>query len=140
MKGKNIRQCSRSDFGDFVKVESRWNDLDALGHINNAVYLTYLESARIHLAKKWNFKEPPFIMAALKIDYYKQITFPSAIYIGQKISRLGTKSFDIMSGMFAREDIDPSAAAVTTLVCFDYQTQTAIPVPDIIIEEYNRTV
>ena len=43
----NTKSLKRKDFKYFTSVESRWRDMDVLGHINNATYLTYFESARI---------------------------------------------------------------------------------------------
>jgi len=49
----NIEIVKRSDFKSFFDMKTRWKDMDALGHINNATFLTYLESGRIELVKKW---------------------------------------------------------------------------------------
>ena len=49
-------------------------------------------------------------MASIKIDYYKQLTHPAELVVGQKISRLGTKSFDILSIL---------SAAALLLICLN---------------------
>ena len=51
----------RSEFESFFEIETRWKDMDALGHINNATFLTYLESGRIELVKKWDFKKHAYV-------------------------------------------------------------------------------
>ncbi len=122
----------RSEFESFFEIETRWKDMDALGHINNATFLTYLESGRIELLKKWDFKKPPFIQASTKIDYLRQLSHPATLQIGQKISRVGHKSFDILTGIFVADEEKPVAQAVTTLVAFDYESQKTIPVPEVI--------
>lgn len=122
-------QVNHSEFHDFFEMETRWKDLDAMGHINNSVFLTYLESSRINLFKQLKFKDVPFIMASIKLDYLKQIKHPSKLVIGNKISRLGNKSFDILSGIFVENDLEPAAIAVITCVCFDYKKQETISVP-----------
>ena len=122
----------RSEFESFFEIETRWKDMDALGHINNATFLTYLESGRIELLKKWDFKKPPFIQASTKIDYLHQLAHPASLHIGQKISRVGHKSFDILTGIFVEGEEEPTAQAVTTLVTFDYESQKTIPVPEVI--------
>ncbi|MFQ6616143.1 MAG: acyl-CoA thioesterase [Fidelibacterota bacterium] len=133
----------RSDFDTFEKMTTRWKDMDAVGHVNNATYLTYLESARIHYIQKRGFahekaNEVPFIVASIKIDFLKQVVHPAVLFVGQKIVRVGNTSFDILSGIFKDEEDEPSATAVTTMVCFDYKTGKAIPVPRIIREELER--
>jgi acyl-CoA thioester hydrolase len=128
----NPQTITRSDFKSFITIETRWKDMDALGHINNATFLTYLESGRIELVKKWDFKKPPFIQASTKIDYLRQLSHPATLQIGQKISRVGHKSFDILTGIFVEGEEEPTAQAVTTLVTFDYESQKTVPVPEVI--------
>ena len=128
----NIKIVKRSDFKSFFDMKTRWKDMDALGHINNATFLTYLESGRIELVKKWDFKKPPFIQASTKIDYLRQLSHPASLQIGQKISRVGHKSFDILTGIFEEGEEKPVAQAVTTLVGFDYESQKTVSVPEVI--------
>ncbi|HIA29645.1 MAG TPA: acyl-CoA thioesterase [Candidatus Marinimicrobia bacterium] len=128
----NIEIVKRSDFKSFFDMKTRWKDMDALGHINNATFLTYLESGRIELVKKWDFKKPPFIQASTKIDYLRQLSHPASLQIGQKISRVGHKSFDILTGIFEEGEEKPVAQAVTTLVGFDYESQKTVSVPEVI--------
>src|SRR5215831_14945661 len=47
---------TRDQFIYWKTVEVRWSDMDAQGHVNNAVYFTYLESARVELIRKTGFK------------------------------------------------------------------------------------
>lgn len=128
----NIEIVKRSDFKSFFDMKTRWKDMDALGHINNATFLTYLESGRIELVKKWDFKKPPFIQASTKIDYLRQLSHPASLQIGQRISRVGHKSFDILTGIFEEDEEKPVAQAVTTLVGFDYESQKTVSVPEVI--------
>ena len=89
------------------KVQTRWKDMDAFGHINNAVYLTYYEDARTTHFKRWKLdnKNKSIIVASIHIDYFNQIKHPSRITIGSKISRIGNTSFDIESSIFIRDII-----------------------------------
>ena len=104
--------------------------MDKIGHINNAIYLTYYESARVDLFHKWNYKKVPFIMVSAKLDYLKQLHHPSKLHIGSKIDRVGKTSFDIKSAIFSNNDELPSSTALITCVCYDYQKQIATPVPN----------
>ena len=58
-----------------------------------------MEDARVALFSRWgiNYKETGLIVAGIKIDYLQQIEHPSKLEIGSRISRLGTKSFDLES-------------------------------------------
>ena len=93
-----------SDFPFNHNLKTRWRDLDAFQHINNATILSYMEDARVALFSRWgiNYKETGLIVAGIKIDYLQQIEHPSKLEIGSRISRLGTKSFDLESVIFLK--------------------------------------
>ena len=86
-----------SDFPFHYELQTRWKDMDAFGHVNNAVFLSYIEDARITFFKRWNICDDKrsIIMASAKIDYLRQIDHPSHLIVGERISRIGRKSFDI---------------------------------------------
>ena len=140
MKNKNI---DKADFIYFKQVEARWGDMDGLRHINNAKYLTYLETARLEYLStlgidinRWNSKES-VILASMKIDYHKQSSYPNIYEIGCKISRLGDKSFDIFNGIFESSSSELIVTGTFTIVCFDYHLQKTISIPDSIKNAYH---
>ena len=114
------------------EFKTRWKDMDLFGHVNNAVFLTYIEDARIMYFKSWNVteKKRSLIVASIKIDYLRQIEYPSDLIVGQKISRIGNSSFDIQSGIFLNNDPKPAANSVVSCVCFDYEQSKSVPVYD----------
>ena len=128
------------DYPIHSELQTRWRDLDAFGHVNNAVFATYIENARGTLFKKWNL---PFdgtgqslIVAAITINYYQQLKHPTDIVIGQKISRIGNSSFDVESALFNKKDqIRPIATSKVVVVCFDFEQQKSVPVFEQIIED-----
>ena len=140
MKNKNI---DKADFIYFKKIESRWGDMDGLRHINNAKYLTFLETARLEYLStlgidinRWDSKES-VILASMKIDYHKQSSYPNIYEIGCKISRIGNKSFDIFNAIFESSSNNLILTGTFTIVCFDYHLQKTIPVPDSIKNAYH---
>ena len=128
-----------NDFNFHYKIETRWKDLDAFQHINNAVYATYIESARVDLFKRWGIPGTntgkSIIMASLKISYLKQLKHPSLLVIGQRLCRLGKTSFDIESIIFDEEQ-NPVCHAIVVAVCFDFDSQKSIDVYESIISDY----
>lgn len=118
----------RSDFKFFIEYKTRWKDMDCIGHVNNATFLTFVESARLELVQKWGYENVPIIMASIKIDYLQQLKHPADLEIGQSVSRIGNTSFDILTGIFKKDDDFPITLSTTTLVCFDYKTQKPIKV------------
>ena len=123
-----------SDFKFIIELDTRWADMDWIGHVNNATFLTYIESARIKLIEDLGFLEVPIIMASIKIDYINQLKYPATMQIGQKISRIGNSSFDILTGIFEKTKETLITLSTTTLVCYDYKAQKSIKVPNKIIE------
>jgi acyl-CoA thioester hydrolase len=85
---------------EFVYRERvRFRDLDAMGHVNNAVFLTYLEQARFHFLEHLGLarveEEPPLILARVEIDFRAPAEFGEDVAIGVRAGRVGTKSFEL---------------------------------------------
>jgi len=121
-----------------AKLSTRWKDLDAFGHINNAVYLSYIENARVQLFNLWNitFSGKSIMVVSAQIDYVAQLFHPESLDIGQKVTRVGTKSFDITSGLY-KEDGTLACHAIVTCVCFDFNKNKSVPVYPKIIETFH---
>jgi len=120
-------------------IKTRWKDLDAFGHVNNAVFLSYVEDARILFFKRWgiNYEERSLIVASAKVDYLCQVSHPSNLVIGQKVSRIGTKSFDIYSVIFIENNSLPVCETTIVSVAFDFIQNKPVNVYQAIIDDYN---
>ncbi len=112
--------------------------MDGMRHINHATYLAYLETARLkYLASlclnvsDWE-ADKSVILGSMKIDYIQQSTHPNTYEIGNRIIRLGKKSFDLFSAIFEAGNEIPVVIGTFTLITFNYGTQETIFVPDII--------
>lgn len=120
-----------------IPVEVRFADLDVLGHLNNAKYLTYAEQARILYVKEicgWdmNWQNLGMILARTEIDYKLPIAFGDAVVVYLRTSRIGGKSFDLEYIITRqRGDSAPEIAATikTIMVSYDYEQDTSISVP-----------
>lgn len=82
-------------------IEVRFRDVDALGHVNNAVVVTFLEVARYawwrdYLAGR-PFEDEGFLIARIEVDYRRPILISDAIRVEVRCSRVGTSSFDLQS-------------------------------------------
>ena len=130
-----------SDFTFLYKLDTRWRDLDAFQHVNNAIYATYIESARVDLFKRWgilgNNTGESIIMASLKIDYLAQLKHPTSMVIGQKITRIGKTSFDIESVIFDDQGKNICIGLVVA-VCYDFNNQKPVQVYDSIQNDYGK--
>ena len=142
--GNNLdyKTLTQTDFIFIKNVDSRWRDMDAIGHINNATYLTFFETARVDFLKQLGFDllkrdvDNSVILASMKVDYIKQSVHPSTYNIGCRITRLGNKSFDLFSAIFVEKELSPIVIGVFTLVAFNYKTQKTIPLNEDITSNY----
>jgi acyl-CoA thioester hydrolase len=71
-------------------IQVRWRDVDALGHVNNAAIVTYLETARTEL---WRDRfgggsAIPFVVARVEVAYRRQIRLDDAVQVGLRIAAL----------------------------------------------------
>ena len=108
-----------------------WRDQDALGHVNNAVYLTYIENAREDYWRAFDpsFKVFPFIMARVEIDYVVPITWRDTIAIKMWISRFGNSSFDF-SYTLETADGQIAARSRSVQVMFDHESNNKLVIDD----------
>lgn len=119
-------------------IEVRYADIDVMGHVNNAIFLNYFEQGRIsffqqNFGDSWDWNKYGIIVARNEIDYLKPVLLHDKIYVTAEIGKMGNKSFQMTMRVFKAEggeEID-CARGVVTVVCFDYQQKTTIPVPDV---------
>ena len=114
----------------FVHRETvRFRDLDGMGHVNNAVYLTYLEQARL----AWfgtgdGFALDDVILARTEVDFRSPLQVGEEVEIGVRPARIGTKSFELEYELRAGGRLVAEAKSV--LVGYDYDRGESIPVPE----------
>ena len=101
----------------------RFRDCDAMGHVNNAVYSTYLEEARIGVLGDL----VDFILARVEIDFRSELRMGEEVEVRTRCSRVGTKSFDLEHVIAA--DGRVVAEAKSVLVSYDYGKGASVPVP-----------
>jgi acyl-CoA thioester hydrolase len=114
-------------------LDVRFRDLDSLGHVNNAVYATYLESARIDFYQHLTglpLEELNIILAELTISYKAPAYFNDRLAIGVRVGSFGTKSFTMEYAIARAADEALIASGRSVLVTYDYKAGKTIPVPD----------
>ena len=115
-------------------VEVRWRDLDAMNHVNNAVYFTYLEQARVHYLRELGLiPEMPsgvgFILAEARCQYTSPLTLGERVTVRIRVSDLGRSSF-VFTYRMEGQDGRLVAEARSTQVCYDYGKERSIPLSD----------
>lgn len=107
-------------------------DLDGFGHVNNAVYLTYVENARVAYLRQVvgarTLEEIRNIIAGVTIEFRAQVSYGDELEIGVRTDRIGTKSFQL-AYRIVRQDGEVVAEVSSTQVMFDFDANRAIAVP-----------
>lgn len=133
--GVSINSDTHDDLFRFsITVEVRWRDLDPMGHVNNAVYFTYLEQARFQYLRELELvpSDPSavgFILAEASCQFHSPLQLGERVTIHTRVSQLRNSSF-IFEYRAEAGDGRLVATARTVQVCYDYQAQRPIPVPD----------
>lgn len=117
---------------DYVHEEPvRFRDIDAMGHVNNAVFLTYIESARAaflqHLGAVQTLEDLAIIVARVEIDFRAPVRFGEQVEITASVSRFGEKSFDLEHELRVGDTV--VAEAKTVLVTYDYEQHAPVEIP-----------
>ncbi len=116
----------------YSEITVRFRDMDALGHVNNAVYFTYMEVARTdYLHDLLPRREPldlPIILGDIYCRFISPAHFGETLRVGVGISRFGNKSFDFVYQIDGG-DGRLVARGHSTMVMYDYDKQQTIPVP-----------
>jgi acyl-CoA thioester hydrolase len=131
------------DFAHRHDVEVRLADTDAMGHVNNARYLTYVEIARVAyyeevtgnaLPVATHGAEEGMILAEIRMTYRSPAFYGETLTVETRVERIGRTSFGMVHRMTAPESrYGPArlvAVADSTLVSYDYAAEQPIPVPD----------
>ena len=119
------------------RVEVRFRDCDPMGHVNNAVYLTYLEQTRFnHWRSLWGFGSPQLppgrpgvILARVECDYKRPATYGDTLDVRLTVGEIGRSSF-----RYEYEIVDGEGRTIllakTVQVMYDYAAGKSVPIPD----------
>ena len=118
-----------------VDVEVRYRDLDTMNHVNNAVYASYFEQARVAYVDEVfdiDLDDLNFVIANLEIDFGRPLTIEDDPTVGVEVTDLGDSSATMAYDL--RSDGDSVATGETTLVFVDPETKRPGPIPSAIRE------
>ena len=123
------------EFAHRTTLQVRFRDIDAFGHVNNAVFFSYVEQARIRylldvLAPSDPFDRLPLILARVELDFRAPIYFGDEVTVDTRVDRIGRSSIGMSHRMTAGTDGRVVGDVDTVLVTYDYATSAPIPVPE----------
>jgi acyl-CoA thioester hydrolase len=116
------------------EVEVRFRDCDPLGHVNNAVYLTYLEAARFAWWRSVfgasGLKDHGFIVARVEIDYRKPALPGDRLTVRLRVEAMGRSSFTVAYELLSTRTRELVAEARSVQVAYDYAEACSVPMSD----------
>jgi len=116
-----------------LPIEVRFRDLDALGHVNNAVYLTYLESARIaywlQLKGRTDLAALDMMLARVEIDYRSPAFYGETLDVSVRCASMRRSSFVLEFRIAERRSGRLVAEARKVCVHYDFEAGRSIPIP-----------
>lgn len=130
---------TREQFRYWKSIEVRWGDMDAQGHVNHTVYLTYCESARVELLRRIGFKgklagldEGPTLVHA-SCDFKRQVVCPAKLDVGLRVEKISRRSFKMVYGIFFHGldgDSGLTAVAASINAWVNYTESRAVELPE----------
>ena len=118
-------------------IATRWNDNDHYGHVNNATYFEYLDTA----VKGWlmqstglDIRELPAvgIVASVSCEFYREIGFPDVLEVELFTERIGTSSVTYQLDVFRSGDAEVRARGRFVHVYVDATTRRPVPIPAVV--------
>lgn len=111
-----------------LPIQLRFRDTDRFGHVNNAVFATYAESARVDFLYGLDPAPPGLILARLAIDFRRQLHLGQSVEMRTRVGRVGTSSIGLAQELHA--DGARAAEIESVVVVYDYDRERSLPVPE----------
>lgn len=124
-----------TDYKFYYPIQVRWMDLDTQWHVNNARFLSFLESGRLAYLRElglWegkSFLDLGLIVADVHIAFRAPIDIDQQVRVGVRCVKIGHKSMEFDSQIEDADNGQVLATSTTIMVAYDYHTQSTIAVP-----------
>lgn len=134
------KQYTPDYFPHWTEVSVRFNDMDSLSHVNNALFNSYFEEARIQVVQEipeWIEdleRKRSFVLRKSTIEYLAPILYPDTLLIGSGLLRVDAARVYALQAVYSSNTNKLCSTAETMGVWFDLQTQrpTRIPASDVL--------
>lgn len=124
-------------YGFSVPIETRWTDNDVYGHVNNAVYYQFFDTAvNRFLIEHGGLDIHSGAVIGLVVEsscrYHAPVAYPERVRVGVRVDRLGTSSVSYGVALFAESDRSARADGSFTHVFVDRASRRPAPMPDLL--------
>ena len=118
-----------------ITQQVQWGDQDAFGHVNNVIYFRWFESARIEYFRQAGLGHAKSqgvgpILAAIRCDFKRQLTYPDTLIVTASIASVGRTSLKMTHLLYSQAHGAIAALGDSTIVMFDYTHQRPVLVSD----------
>ncbi len=125
----------RADYAEFCTLETRWNDNDIYGHMNNVVHYSLFDTAVNGWLIKQDLLDPLKsetygIVVETGCKYHAEMAFPDRVTAGLRVSKLGRSSVRFEVALFRNDEETASAEGFFTHVYVSRQTHRPLPIED----------
>ena len=116
-----------------IEIQIRFSDVDVMGHVNNAVYLSYFEYTRLYyfeslVGPQWNWIEQGILLVKNEVEYLKPLLLKDKATIEMSIGAIGNKSFTFHYELRVNDLV--YTKALSTLVCYNSKESKTISIPE----------
>ena len=122
-------------------ITVRWGDMDSMGHVNNAKYFTYCESARmgyfaaVRMNEHRETEHHGPALAAATLNFRRQVRYPAELEVPTRVTEIGRSSFKMEYAIVDRGTGERVADGSGVIVWVDYSTGRSTPLPESLREE-----
>lgn len=125
---------TRDEYPHFLRIETRWADNDVYGHVNNAAYYSFFDTAVNRFLLDRGVldlsRSPVFgVVAETGCRFQSSIAFPDAIDAGVRVAKLGNSSVRYELALFRAGEAEPAATGHFVHVYVDRETRRPAPIP-----------
>jgi acyl-CoA thioester hydrolase len=125
---------TREGYTVFSMVTTRWKDNDVYGHVNNAVYNAWMDTAVTQFFREHSTEFPDTrlipVGAETHLTFHRSISHPDEVETGFRVERIGNRSVQCGVGIFSSGEPEAAAWGHMIHVWVDRKTNLAVPIPD----------
>jgi acyl-CoA thioester hydrolase len=126
---------TRADYRFFSAMDTRWEDNDIYGHVNNVVYYSYFDTAVGHYMLReagldpWR-DEVVGMVVETGCRYHRSMAFPDTVHVGLRVAHLGNSSVRYEIGIFRNEEDEAAAEGHFVHVFVERRNQRPVLIPE----------
>jgi acyl-CoA thioester hydrolase len=138
-------QVTRAEYSRFLSLPTRWMDNDVYGHVNNALYYGFFDSAINHYliaegGLDINSGQAIGFAVESQCQYLQPLAFPEVVEVGLRVGKLGNSSVRYELAIFKHGETYAAAVGYFVHVFVDRQTQRPVPMPESIRTALTRLI